>query len=168
MIRTVASLFPNLGSKLVTGSIKVEEEPSYRGPVLFVPALAGSVRFSNVDGSASASLPLAIRQSSDFVYAHVAQNEGWFTGVTILNPNAAPVDFTIDVYTCEGVLKGSYSSQLQPGERLANLLWQLVPASAGQTDGYIRITSSAYLTSFALFGSGDLQSLSAIQPQALR
>jgi hypothetical protein len=165
IVRTVANLFPDLGSELVTGSIKVSVKPANRGPILYAPPLLGCVRFANVNGSASASLPLLITPSNDFVYSHVAQNNDWFTGVAVLNQNADPASVTVNVYTNEGVKTGTYSTTLQPGERFSKLVYELIPATQGQSGGYIRVSSNAYLISFALFGTNDLRSLSAIPPQ---
>jgi hypothetical protein len=168
LISTVAGLFPNLGSNLVTGSIKVEQKVIYRGPIPFVPALSGSIRFANIDGSASATLPIALTPGNDFVYSHIAQDANWFTGMTVLNPNTAEAKITIDVYKRDGVKTGTYSSRLLPGERFSKLLYQLVPESEGQSGGYVRVSSDEWLTSFALFGTNDLRSLSAIPPQSVK
>jgi hypothetical protein len=97
----------------------------------------------------------------------VAEDLGYFTGVAVMNPNAAPAGFTLDVYDKDGAQVGSLSSVLQPGERFSRLLPELVPASEGQVGGHIRIRSDAPLTSFALFGTDDLRALSAIPPQDL-
>ncbi len=167
-VNTVAALFPNLGVGLVTGSIKVDVKSVYRGPFTTVPALTGSVRFSNIDGSASASLPLIILPVQDFVYAHLAQDDTWFTGVAVVNSGTAAADYTVTAYGQDGVVTGSYSSQLQPGERFAKLVYELIPESRHNSGGYVRITSDVPLTSFALFGTNDLKSLSAIPPQSAR
>jgi hypothetical protein len=168
MIRTIASLFPNLGSGLATGSINIEVLPVRRGPFITYPPLVGAVRFANIDGSASAAIPLLIAPSNDIVYSHVAQSQGWFTGVTVLNPNTIPTNMVLDVFASDGTLTGTYWDQLQPGQRFAKLVYELVPESAGQSGGYIRIFSDSSLTSFSLFGSDDLKSLSAIPPQGLQ
>jgi hypothetical protein len=164
-IRTVASLFPGLGSSLVTGSIQVAVKATNRGPILYAPPLLGCVRFANIDGSASASLPLLITPSNDFVYSHLAQDQSWFTGVAVLNQNVEPAYVTVEVYTSEGAPTGSYTTTLQPGERFSKLVYELIPASQGQLGGYVRVSSNVYVTSFALFGTNDLRSLSAIPPQ---
>jgi hypothetical protein len=165
--RTVASLFPGLGSGLVTGTIRVAVKAFSRGPFLTVPGITGAVRFYAANTSASATLPLFVAPARDLVYSHVAEDLGYFTGVAVMNPNAAPAGFTLDVYDKDGAQVGSLSSVLQPGERFSRLLPELVPASDGQVGGHIRIRSDAPLTSFALFGTDDLRALSAIPPQDL-
>jgi len=168
LIRTVASLFPDLGSGLATGSIRAEISTVAHGPFVVSPGLAGAVRFANVDGSASAALPLVPRRTNDFVFSQVAQKNGWFTGVALLNPGTKPAAFKLEVFRSDGTIAGSYSSVLGPGERISSLLEQLVAASAGQAGGYVRVTSDENLTGFSLFGSSDLVSLSAIPPQDVR
>lgn len=74
----------------------------------------------------------------------------------------------LEVFRADGTPVGSFSSEFEPGGRLSRLLDQLVPASAGQTGGYVRVTSNRKLTGFSLFGSGGLKSLSAIPPQDVR
>ncbi len=164
---TLAELFPELGPDLVTGSIRADVKGILFGPFISVPSLAGSVRFLASDGSASAAIPFFLKLSEDFVYSHVAEGQGWFTGVAVLNPNRVQNNLILEVYDREGGLIGSFTSLLQPGERFSKLIHELVSDAAGQTGGYIRITSDKPLASFALFGTDDLRSLSAIPPQGL-
>jgi hypothetical protein len=165
--QTLRNLFPALGLDLITGSIRVETKPFILGGFRVAPWLVGAVRFSAADGSASASIPLFLPPSTSFVYSHVAQDLGYFTGVAMMNTYETPASLKLDVYTKDGILSGSYSSVMQPGERFAKLLYQLVPASAGQVGGYIRVTSDIPLTSLSLFGTENLRSLSAIPLQDL-
>jgi len=166
--RTVASLFPNLGSGLMTGSIKIDVKPGRYGPFIMSPGLMGSVRFAGADGSASAAVPLIMSPTRDCVYSHVAQGAGYYTGVAIQNTNETATGYTIDVYNKDGGLVGSYSSTLAPQARISKLVSQLVPASAGQVNGYFRIRGDAPLVSFALFGTNDVRSSSVITPQILQ
>jgi hypothetical protein len=164
--RTLASLFPNLPSGLQTGSIRFDVTPVSSGPFISVPALVGAIRFSEANGS-SAALPLLLTLATDLVYSHVAQSLGYYTGVALMNPYTDPTSINLDVYTREGKLVGFYSTLLRPGERITKLVQELVPASAGQLGGYVRLTSSAPIVSFSLFGTNDGRSLSAIPPQTI-
>jgi hypothetical protein len=163
--RTVADLFPGLGDSLTTGYIRVEVEPYLIGPYPVVPLLTGSLRFSSADGYGSAALPLLIPPASEFIFSHVAQGQGYFTGVAMMNPNPESVTFTLEVFKNDGTLVGSYTDSLQPGEKISKLLYQLVPASGRQLGGYIRVRSGLPVVSFSLFGTDDGLSLSAIPPQ---
>jgi hypothetical protein len=167
-VSTLADLFPALGSSLITGSIKFVVRNSFRGPFLTTPAIAGSIRFSNSDGTASAALPLSVAPAKGFVYSHVAQSAGYFTGVAAINPNSTSASVTLEVYGKDGTLVGSYPFTLAPSARISRLVYEMVPDSVGQGGGYIKVTSNVPLTSFALFGTNDLRSLSTIPPQALQ
>jgi hypothetical protein len=165
---TLASLFPNLGPGLVTGSIRIDVQPSFVGPFPTGSRMFGAVRFANADGSASSAVPLALAPTVDCVYSDVAQGAGYFTGLAVENTNAAIARYTVEVYSQDGDLVGSYTSLLDPNASFSKLVSELVPASSGQIGGYIRITSDQPLTSFAMFGSTDLRSLSAISPQIIQ
>jgi hypothetical protein len=165
--RTLASLFPNLPSGLQTGSIRFDVKPVNAGPFVTTPPLAGAIRFSEASGS-SAALPLSLTLGTDLIYSHVAQSLGYYTGVAMMNPNTDPTSIELDVYTRDGKLVGFYSTLLQPGQRITKLVEELVPASAGQLGGYVRLTSSASIVSFSLFGTNDGRSLSAIPPQTMK
>jgi len=165
--RTLASIFSNLPSGLQTGSIRVEVKSVSSGPFLSVPPLVGAIRFSEASGSSSA-LPLLLTLATDFVYSHVAQSLGFYTGIAFLNPNTDAASIKLEVYTREGNLVGFYSTLLRPGERITKLVEELVPASARQLGGYVRLTSSAPVVSFSLFGTNDGRSLSAIPPQTIQ
>ncbi len=162
---TVADLFPGLGGALSTGYLKMDVSPYSAGPFLTVPALTGSVRFSAAGGYGSAALPLWISPSGEFVFSHVAQARGYFTGVAMMNPNSGPAKYTLEVFREDGSLVGSHADTLDPGKKISKLLYQLVPASAGQIGGYIRVHSDLHVVSFSLFGTDDGLSLSAIPAQ---
>ena len=163
--QTIADLFPGLGGSLTTGYLKVEVKPYLIGAFPTLPTLTGSVRFSSMGGYGSAALPLFIPPAREFIFSHVAQSEGYFTGVAMMNPNPDTANFTLEVYAQDGTLVGSNSGSLKAGENFSKLLWQLVPDSGGQVGGYIRVHSDLPVVSFSLFGTDDGLSLAAIPPQ---
>lgn len=165
-IRTIADLFPALpASQTTTGYVRVDINPTNIGPFMFTPSVTGSLRFSAADGSGSAALPLITSQVSDFVYSHVAEAAGYWTGVAILNTNSTPASMTLEVFKADGTSVGTAPLTLQPGEKIAKLLHELVPATLGQSGGWIHIISDQPVSSFSLFGSYNGLSLSAIPPQ---
>jgi hypothetical protein len=163
--QTVARIFPAFGSSFTTGYIRVDLATSSLGPFATAPALTGSVRFTSAGGVGSTALPLFIPPSSNFVYSHVAQNLGYFSGVAVINPNATAVTVDLEVLAEDGTPVGSMSSDLQPGQKIAKLLAELIPASAGRLGGYVRVRSTLPVSSFSLFGTDDGKLLSAIPPQ---
>jgi hypothetical protein len=166
-IKAVGQIFGSLGSTFTTGYIRVDLVASSLGPFVTAPAIAGSVRFTSAGGIGSTALPLFIPPSSDFVYSHVAQNLGYFSGVTVINPNATEVNVSLEVFATDGTPVGSTSLQLQPGQKISKLVAQFVPGSAGQLGGYVRVRSTLPVTSFSLFGTDDGKLLSAIPPQSV-
>jgi len=165
--RTIADLFPSLGPDLVTGSMRMDILPRL-GPFFLGPGFVGAIRYYAVDGSASAALPLVPDASTECIYSQVAEASGYYTGLAVLNPNEQEGTFVLDVYAKDGTLVGTYRKTLPARARISSLLSQMVPAAAGQTGGYLRIRSSIPIVSFALFGTTDLNSLSAIAPQILK
>ncbi len=166
-IGTIGNMFPTLDPSLVTGYIRVDVEPDFLGPFGSPAPLAGSVRFSRTDGSASAALPLALTPAQDFVFSHVAQDLGYYTGVAILNYLPVQTSVQIEVFTKDGVSVGSSSTILQPGQKSAKLLTEIIPQSVDQLGGYIHIRADQPIVSFSLFGSTDGKVLSAIPPQSV-
>lgn len=165
LTQTMNDLYPGLGSSLLTGYLKLDVASFSQGPFVTVPLIVGSVRFSAADGYASASLPLFLAPAKDFVYSHVAQNQGYFTGIALLNNNATTSAITIEVHAKNGTLVGTNIQTLAPGQKIAKLLYEMIPATSDQIGGFVHITSSQPINSFALFGTNDGKSLSAIPPQ---
>ena len=166
VIKSISSLFPALNpSNLTTGYVRVDVNTTFVGPFQFTPPVVGALRFSAANGSGSAALSLVTPAVSDFVYSHVAESAVYYTGIAMLNTNATAASVSIEVFTAAGTSVGTASLTLQPGQRVAQLLHQLMPATAGQSGGWIHITSDQPILSFSLFASYDGLSLSAIPPQ---
>ncbi len=166
LIRTMDQFFPSISGSFTTGYIQVDVDPYYIGAFPAMAPISGSVRFTS-GGSGSTALPLFLPGSSDFIYSHVAQDSGYFTGIAILNPNAASATVTLEAFTKDGASVGSLSTLLLPGQKLAKLLYELIPLSDGQTGGYVHIQSTLPVVSFSLFGTSDGKVLSAIPPQSI-
>jgi len=152
-------------SSLVEGSLVITASgPGVIGDVTFGDALAQ--RFL-------ASLPLDTTPVSTLVFSQVAQGvaggpKPYFTGMAFYNPNTTPVTITIDVFSDQGAKTGTTTSQLAAGNRISKTLPELVPAISEQVRGYIRVTSSGGpVTAFELFGSQNLDFLTAVPPQPI-
>jgi hypothetical protein len=166
VIRTIGSLFPALNaSSLTTGYVRVDVSPIQVGPFVFAPLIAGSLRFSASNGAGSAALPLVTPAFSEFVYSHVAETTIYYTGIAMLNTNATAASVSVEVFTAAGTSVGTASLTLQPGQRVAELLHQLMPATANHLGGWIHVVSDQPISSFSLYASYNGLSLSAIPPQ---
>ncbi len=155
----LAVLFQLPSTAVLTGSLEIELLDVFRGPYLFAPSINGSVRFKRVDGRSSTTLPLFRVQGREALYSHVAQDQGFFTGVAIKNRADVPLAVTVEAYDEPGNLVGETDFELGPGARTAKLLSELIPATAGQSGGTFRVRSpDGAVESFALFGdlNGDV------------
>ena len=64
-----------------------------------------------------------------------------------------PVDGTVEAFDASGQVVGAADFQLDPGARLAKLLFELIPETSGQRGGGFRVFSQdGAVESIALFG----------------
>ena len=152
-------LFDLPSTAVLIGSLEIELLDVFLGPFLQAPSINGSVRFKRVDGRSSTTLPLFRVPRREARYSHVAQEQGFFTGVAIKNRADVPLAVTVEAYDEPGNLVGETDFELGPGARTAKLLSELIPATAGQSGGTFRVRSpDGAVESFALFGdlNGDV------------
>ncbi len=130
--------------------------------------LAGSVVFSDAaQGVFRTALPLVSSLQQSVVLSHVASNDTYFTGLSILNPNNTSANVRVDVYTSDGKLDRSTTQIIPAGHRVSRLLTEYFPDLIGQnrTSGYVRVTADAGVACFGVFGTQNLSVLSAIPAQ---
>jgi hypothetical protein len=132
--------------------------------------LIGNVMFGDGDPTRSslefgAALPLFASGAQGFLFAHIAQGSGYYTGVAFLAPDGARL--TMEAFNGDGAYKGGIVRDLSPGQRLVSLLKGLLPETDGQIGGYVKVTSDRPLMGFELFGTSDGKVLSAVPPQRL-
>jgi Cohesin domain/Purple acid Phosphatase, N-terminal domain len=131
--------------------------------------LAGSVTFGSAGSQNFASaLPLVDEVNRDVIFSHAASNATWFTGIALLNPGSFSTQATIDLYGANGNREATVTTDVPARGRKSRLLTELFPMLTGtdRTSGYIRVSSTWPLASFALFGTNSLSVLSAIPAQA--
>jgi len=136
-------------------------------------ALSSCLTFGNpVDNHYMSTLPLEREGKDDFYYAQVASGDAggvsFFTGIAVVNTNAAPVDVTIKVFLSDGTQNGNTVVRtLAPGEKYVRLLSQIegIGTLQAQTSGYIHVTATDAVFSFVLFGNDALDFLCAVPAQ---
>jgi hypothetical protein len=152
------------GITLVQGYIRVSTPGNGR--------LLGNVLFGDGDPAAGrlnfgAALPLFSTGATQFLFAHVAQNLGYYTGLAFLAPEGAQ-QVKVEAFAGDGTPRGNPAIfSLARGQRLAALLKVLIPETDGQMGGYVKVTADKPLIGFELFGSSDGRILSAVPPQRL-
>ncbi len=156
--RDVGTLF-DYPSHAGVGSLKIEANGS---------GLVGDVIFGDpLEARFAAALRLQDLTFSDAVFSQVANVPGFFTGLALFNPGATAASVTIEVVRSDGESTGLRQIELPGGHRLAQTVDQLVPESAGQAGGYIRIRSTQPIVAQQLFGDSGLSLLSAVPPKVI-
>jgi hypothetical protein len=126
--------------------------------------ISGFVGFGDVANNRfQTALPCVVEGSMNLVFSQVAQDQTWFTGLAVLNPNAAAADLTISVYRTDGTSAGTGTIRLEPNRRFSSLLSELVPGMPSMSKGYFTVSSTLPVFGFAVFGTNAV--LSAIPPQ---
>ncbi len=158
----VGAYFGLAGDPPVEGSIKVVGPPGAR--------LIGNVMFGNGNPAVrnldfGAALPLSSTGDRKFLFSQVAQGQGFYTGLAFMAPVGAEV--RIEVFGRAGTPTGNASLILRAGERVVALLERLIPSTAGQVGGFVKVLSSNPIIGFELFGATSGRYLSAVPPQRL-
>lgn len=146
------------------GWLKVESEG---------PPILGSLTFGNpVDNHYESTLPLQAVGALDTHFAQVARGPvggvEYFTGVSILNPQTSAVTVTIEVHASDSSLLGQQVNRvLQPGEKYVRLLEFIegIGTLPNQSSGYLRVTATAPVFAYELFGDVPLNFMSAVPAQ---
>ena len=136
------------------------------------PGVLGDVIFGDgADFEYAASLPLQSETFLEAVFSQVANIPGFFTGLALYNPSLETAEIEITVVTAQGVVSGQVIEELEPGERFAKTVVELVPESNGQAGGYVLIRSSAGVIAQVLFGviqpGGQITLFSAVPPTVI-
>ena len=149
----LSTLFELPPTGVLVGSLEIELANAFIGPFLNVAEVNGSVRLKRVDGRLSTALPLYRVQAREVLYVHLVQAQEFFTGVAFKNRTAAAREVTVEAYDAPGNLVGEAEFELASGARTSKLLFELIPATAGQSGGSFRVRSpEGAVESFALFG----------------
>jgi hypothetical protein len=133
------------------------------------PGIIGDVIFGDrVNFKFAAALPLQSRTFTDAVFSQVANIPGFFTGLAFFNPGPLDAEMEIQVVSASGEVVGEVARQVLAGQRLSKLVDELVPDSAGQAGGFVRVQSNRPLVAQVLFGALDSENritlFSAVPP----
>jgi hypothetical protein len=129
--------------------------------------IAGVVSFSDTTGQLfAASLHAVPATQSRVLYAQLADDGVYFTGVAILNPGLVAANVRLSAYSKGGVQLGKTDLVLPPGARNSTLLSEAIAGLPDVSEGYFTIESNTVVASFAVFGTRDLRVLAAIPPRS--
>ena len=122
----------------------------------------GSVWLRSDDFRIMAALPLEPLGSNTMTFPHLAQAQGYWTGMSLANPGASAADVVVEAVSTAGTSIGKYAVRLSPGEVKAGLIYQWIPSSLGLSAGRIEVRSTAPILAAEIFGSDTLSFMAAI------
>jgi hypothetical protein len=130
--------------------------------------LGGSVAFASATpGRFLTSLPLAPAKPARMIFSQVASDDNFYTGLAIVNPESTPIRASINVYDRNGTWLAGKVEDLPAQGRVSKLLTEFFPELAGRkiSSGYFVVEAARNLAAYAVFGTRNHTSLSAISPQ---
>ena len=150
------SLFGFAGQATLDGWLQVESSSE---------AITGYLTYRLPDLGAAATVTPNRQGQTRAIFSHIATVDGLFTGVAVLNSGQTAANLLILAITPTGDILGSFSTVLQPRERLSKLITELIPEAENQPGGLIFVHSDQPVHLTSLFGTSVLSVLSNIPPQ---
>ena len=148
----VEAMFGFTGDSVQQGWLLVEStSAAINGSISY--GLAGSV----------ASVTASATGQKRALFSHIATSGGFFTGVALLNSGQLATNVRLLAITPAGQVLGSYNTVLQPGQRVSQLIDQLIPQAAELNGGLIWVKSESPIHLTSVFGNPTV--LANIPPQ---
>ncbi|MFZ0428971.1 MAG: hypothetical protein WAO20_12710 [Acidobacteriota bacterium] len=129
------------------------------------PSINGSLTFHVTTIGSVASVASVAQGSDRALFSHIATSLGFFTGLAILNPGSLTANARIVALRPDGSVVGGRSVVLRPGQRISDVLTNLISGSSGLAGGFIWVESDLPLYLTSLFGSLGSGVLANIPPQ---
>jgi len=155
---SIADLFGYSPAELKTGWVDLKSSSGNLISYISYGNLA-TPSFAMVAGTNS------LTASRNHVYSHIAEGAGYYTGLTLVNPNDTPASVELSVMRADGVTVGTASLTVPPGARIGRLFRELLPASLTQIGGWALVRSSLPISGAVLFGSVDGSALASVPQQ---
>ena len=143
------------------------------------PGIMGFTNFTFNDGvhNSTAAVPADSVPNPHLLFSHVAHgvNAGtgvpYQTGIALVNPFGAPVEYTLSVYDGTGALVAQTSDTMAPHQKVAKILSHPVAGAGFFTQpltlgsGHVEVTSDYGLLGFELFFTEDYSQLASVPAQ---
>ncbi len=154
LVEDVETMFGFSGQEILDGWLQVESTSE---------AVTGFVSYGTPITGAKATVAPASTGRTRAIFSHIVTIEEFFTRVAVLNAGQLATNVRILAITTSGTTLGSFSTVLQPGQRISELITTLIPEAANQGGGLIWVKSDLPVHFTSLFGS--TQVLANIPPQ---
>ena len=153
--KDVSEIFGFSQPRVVGSIIVTVDKPGVIGDVII--GELQSLRYAS-------SLSLQGRLFKEAIFSQVANTPYLFTGLALMNPQGEAADVTIEVFSSYGEATGQASFKLPGGHRLSKLLFDLVPETRNQVEGYFVVRSSQPLAGQQIFGDYRQTFFAAVPP----
>ena len=117
--------------------------------------LTGYLDYGTTDGILLSATPGQTTTSSEYIFSHIAQGNGYYSGLALLNAGEDPASLIVQAFSSEGRLSGSTKFGLDATERQAKLLSEIVDGVSNQVGGFVRVRTTGAVVALQLFGSSD-------------
>ena len=164
LAESAESLFGFTGPALQEGWVSVRGTSAVTGFVAYAFSAAGGLAIVPAQASAQTAM----------LFAHMAQEDPWRTGVALLNTSNTTANVEVYVMNPDGTLIGGAldapdaAFTLEPNAKVARLLDEWIPAA--QTNNgfvFVRTTNDVALWGLELFLLTDIALLANVAPGAL-
>ncbi len=141
---SLGKLFPLSATEIETGAVQVDASGFFSG------GNVAAVIDIETDQSVVTIAP--VREATEIVFPHVANENGFFTGIAIAAAGSA-AEVTIAVFDASGMQSGSGVVSVPANGHVARLLGELIPGFGNQSGGYIRLTSDQPVAAWEIYGT---------------
>ncbi len=159
--RDLTDLFPGLvdPGASISGWLQIESSEA---------GIVGSAELQVFSGLAISAIPAESSPKKAYAMAHLANGEGFSTGMAVLYPGAeGTAEVEISIYTSAGDQVGQKELSLGPGHREVKLLNELIPGLPALATGYAKIVSDQPIFVLELIFADALNLMSAVPAQPL-
>ncbi|MEJ2080119.1 MAG: leucine-rich repeat domain-containing protein [Acidobacteriota bacterium] len=115
------------------------------------PGVIGDVLFLQANLDYAAAMQLEAEPTTLSIFSQVANVGSFSTGLALFNPGEVKVSGTLRVFDASGHDVGQFDFMLDPFSRFSDSLSSLVPESATQVGGYIKVESDNPIVAEEIF-----------------
>jgi hypothetical protein len=152
-IYALREVFGVVGDDMVRGVLTIH--------VLSGPGVIGSAWVRSTDYRIMTAMSLETSNTT-FLFPHIAQAQGYWTGLSITNAADAVNRTTVEALDADGQSLGQFTVDLAPGEQRVALVYQWIPSTFGMTEGRLVIRSAGPLLAAEIFGNTDLSFIAVV------
>ena len=157
---SMTELFGFSGGDLISGFLKWETQGDGAG-------LIGVLDLGTGNGTLLAAAPAQGAGMSDLFFPQLAEGEGYYTGLALLNTESVPVLISVEAFAPDGSSRDRAAFILGPGQRRSRLMSQILPNLGTQLGGYVRVSANRPVFALEVVGATKLTFLSNILPQGV-